>query len=105
MEEDEFKKNELRDLIRQKKIVIIVGSGVSIATNQKAPTWKGLIKSGAERCKALQKSVPWYRRVKLLLEPDVDEAMEPQEAAEMLLVAAEMVDRKLRDIGEGDFAA
>ncbi|MHB1308147.1 MAG: hypothetical protein ACYDC1_04640 [Limisphaerales bacterium] len=46
---------DLRQLIADKQIVVIVGSGVSIAATKNAPaaSWTGLLKLGVSRCREL----------------------------------------------------
>ena len=89
-------KHDLREMIRAKQIVVVVGSGVSIATNKNAPTWQGLIASAADRCRSLGAKDSWRKQVASQLELKDD--------ADILLSAAELVHRKLKNSGDGNFA-
>ncbi|MFC1572677.1 SUMF1/EgtB/PvdO family nonheme iron enzyme [Candidatus Eisenbacteria bacterium] len=84
--------NDLREMIQRGRVVAVVGSGVSIATNSEAPTWRKLIQSAIERCRDLGEKPAWCERIEGLLALDDD--------ADTLLLAAEAVDRKLRNNGE-----
>ncbi|MFT4559294.1 MAG: hypothetical protein ACI93T_004419 [Porticoccaceae bacterium] len=46
---------DLRGTIAQKQVTVVIGSGVSVATTSKAPSWRGLIESAVDRCR---RSVP-----------------------------------------------
>lgn len=90
--------DDLRDLIAEKKVLVIVGSGVSVAATKNAPaaSWKGLLKLGVERC--------------LALDPGLGQDFAKILAAEIesrdldnLLSAAEKVERKLRKCGKPEF--
>jgi len=74
---------------RTGQVVAVVGSGVSLATTSHAPTWRGLITSGVERCRTVGATDKWCERVLGWLESDAD--------ADMLLSAAELVQQKLRE--------
>jgi formylglycine-generating enzyme required for sulfatase activity len=81
---------DLREMIARGQVVAVVGSGVSAATTSSAPTWRGLIDSGVERCRAIGAEDPWCETVRSLLGfPHSD----------MLLSAAELVHQKLRQRG------
>jgi formylglycine-generating enzyme required for sulfatase activity len=92
MPNDETFETDVRTLIDQGQVVVVVGSGVSIATSLRAPTWRKLIDSAVERCRALGAAEAWCEAVAgqlaLVSEPD------------MLLSAAELVHQKLREKGE-----
>ena len=92
--EHEFE-TDLRKMIGRGQVVAVVGSGVSMATTSRAPTWRGLMASGVERCRTVGAADKWCQRTLGLLEPDSD--------ADMLLSAAELVQQKLREHG-GEFA-
>ncbi len=91
----EFETN-LREMIARGQVVAVVGSGVSLAATSRAPTWRGLITSGVERCRTVGAADKWCKRVLGWLESDAD--------ADMLLSAAELVQQKLREQGGGEFA-
>ncbi len=44
---------DLREMIRENKVVAVIGSGLSIANSSKVPTWRGLIESAVERCRSI----------------------------------------------------
>ncbi|MFT5322214.1 MAG: hypothetical protein ACI8P0_000049 [Planctomycetaceae bacterium] len=39
---------DLRGMIAQKQVTVVIGSGVSVATTSKAPSWRGLIESAVD---------------------------------------------------------
>lgn len=80
---------DLREMIRRGQVVAVVGSGVSIATNSHAPTWRGLIESGVAACRTIGAPEAWCQLVlgQLQLESHPD----------MLLSAAELVHHKLAE--------
>jgi hypothetical protein len=82
---------DLRDMIGRGQVVAVVGSGVSVATTPRAPSWRGLIDSGVDRCRNLGVPDDWcqYVRGQLQLSSHPD----------MLLSAAESVHQKLRERG------
>jgi hypothetical protein len=82
----------VQNLIRDRQVVAVIGSGVSRATNANAPSWRGLIESAIERCSTLGAEDGWCKMVRDML------AME--RAPDMLLGAAELVDQRLREHGE-----
>ena len=97
--------SELQNLIKEKQLTVVVGSGVSIATNGETPTWRGLIESGLEECRRL---APEYNaklevrlwdgtRVDLLNDEYAIEADWPQKWAEAIgqsLYYAELTGKK-----------
>jgi formylglycine-generating enzyme required for sulfatase activity len=58
--------NKLRDCIKARQVIVVVGSGVSIQAtgNAEAASWKGLLKSGIRRCRELDLELDddWERR-------------------------------------------
>ncbi len=84
--------DDLRNMIKDGQVVAVLGSGVSVATTNRAPTWRGLIESGIVWCQACGASDEWCQNVRsqLQLESDPD----------LLLSAAELVHDKLRKNGE-----
>jgi len=51
MGDDMFLFNEMKKCVKEKKAIVIVGAGVSIAaTGNDNASWKGLLKMGIERC-------------------------------------------------------
>jgi tetratricopeptide (TPR) repeat protein len=86
---------DLRRMIRQRQVVGVVGSGVSVATTLKAPRWRELIRSGIEHCRTLGESDAWCTTVGKKLE---------LESLETLLSAAEQVHKRLRRNGGGELA-
>jgi hypothetical protein len=58
---------DLRGLIARKKVVLVVGTGVSVSATGNAPTasWKGLLLPGVKRCQELNPSLParWVKAV------------------------------------------
>ena len=91
---------DLRKLIAEKKVLVIVGSGVSIAATQNAPaaSWKGLLKLGVQRCRDL--------------DPELDEDSTNILAAEIesrdldnILSAAEKVAKKFGNAASRNLAA
>ncbi len=57
---------DLKEHIQRRRVVLVVGSGISIAAtkNQPAASWKGLLQLGVERCTDLNLSLPagWRER-------------------------------------------
>jgi len=88
--------SDLRKMIERKQVVVVVGSGVSISTCKKAPTWRGLIESGVRWCRTIGADDAWCdlvnAQLKMKSHPDV------------LLSAAELVQQKLSENGGGEFA-
>ena len=89
--------DELRALIQRKKVIAVVGSGVSMATCEAAPEWKSLIESGLDECQRLGASDAWCQVVTSQL------AMEGE--TDMFLSAAESVHGKLNEDGGGSLRA
>ncbi len=87
--------SDLRKMIRKKQVVVVVGSGVSMSTTCKAPTWRGLIESGVKWCQDIGAESDWCEEVGTLLNMNYPE---------MLLTAAELVQQKLSENGGGEFA-
>jgi formylglycine-generating enzyme required for sulfatase activity len=87
--------DDLRALVDRRQIVVIVGSGVSMATTKAAPTWRHLIQTGAQRCRDLGAAEKWCENVQRLLAEDVEN--------DQLLAAAELVHNKLNK-SPGEFA-
>lgn len=48
---------DLKQRIEDERVLVIAGAGVGIATNPKAPTWKGLLQHGVEYCRAYSNQV------------------------------------------------
>ena len=91
MDEGDTFETDLRGMIRRGQVVAVVGSGVSMATASQSPTWRGLMKSAAQRCRAIGAGDDWCDDVvRFLKRPHAD----------MLLVGAELVHQKLREKGE-----
>jgi hypothetical protein len=84
---------DLRALIAKKQIVAIVGSGVSIATTERAPTasWDGLLKSGIAHCEQFAPGLTerWGQRQRESLE----DALRVGDLFEMLTVAEQVCGR------------
>jgi formylglycine-generating enzyme required for sulfatase activity len=80
---------DLREMITQDRVVAVVGSGASRATTCQAPLWRPLVESAVKRCRVTGSSDKWCELVadQLKLESEAD----------MLLSAAELVDKRLRD--------
>ncbi|MCY2988198.1 MAG: SUMF1/EgtB/PvdO family nonheme iron enzyme [Planctomycetota bacterium] len=96
--------DDLRELIKRKQVVAVVGSGVSLATNPRAPTWRALIESAIESCRALGATDRWCRNVADRLAFESDQEMSAADVANALLLAAEEVHCKLRQNGDGELA-
>lgn len=65
------KVRDLRALIEKRQVVVIVGSGVSLAATGGAKTagWKGLLQAGVEHCKVFARAEEkWCRRQLYLLD-------------------------------------
>ena len=81
-------KAELAERIAAKRMLVVVGTGVSLAAtgNDKLASWKGLITSGIDRLVELGlRDATWAAGQKQLLEGDLDD----------LLGVAEQVSRRL----------
>jgi formylglycine-generating enzyme required for sulfatase activity len=89
--------DDLKQLIADQKVVVVVGSGVSIATTDgAAPSWPALISAAADQCAGLGVSDTWLKRVRGNLEAPVE--------MDLLLSAAELVHSKLQSKGKGEFS-
>ncbi|MEM7310653.1 MAG: SUMF1/EgtB/PvdO family nonheme iron enzyme [Planctomycetota bacterium] len=91
---------DLADRIARGEAVVIAGAGVARATTHQAPDWKGLLRSGVERCSALDRAgeLPkrWAeRQLGALDEGDLDE----------LLGVATQVTRRLGGSTDPEFRA
>ena len=65
--------DDLKQLIAGQKVVVVVGSGVSIATTKGvAPSWPALISAAAEQCAGLGVTDTWLKRVRSNLETPVE---------------------------------
>jgi len=95
MSQAELGFDDLKAMIANRQVTIVVGSGVSCATTSDAPTWMKLIENGIDRCAALGESQEWCGTTRMLLQVN---------SLDMLLSAAELVHKKLRSFGEGEFA-
>ncbi len=82
---------DLRDMMGRGQVIAVLGSGVSLATTSRAPSWRGLIDAGVERCRTIGVPDDWcqYVRGQLQLASHPD----------MLLSAAELVHQKLCEQG------
>ena len=94
--------DDLRKLLAGKKVLVIVGSGVSLAATRPAPSaraasWNGLLKLGAQHCRALHPALDpaWENRLSAELDSgDLDD----------ILSAAEKIARKLGAPAGPEFA-
>ena len=87
--------SDLRKMIENKQVVIVVGSGVSKSTCSQAPMWQGLIGSGVKWCQDIGAKSDWCDQVESLLKMNY---------SEMLITAAELVQQKLGENKGGEFA-
>ncbi|MCY2977757.1 MAG: SUMF1/EgtB/PvdO family nonheme iron enzyme [Planctomycetota bacterium] len=87
---------DLLTMIKKKQVVVVVGSGVSMSTNRKSPTWRKLIESGIPHCKTMGANERWCQSVSGQLELD--------DEPDMLLSAAELVHKKLSSNGGDEMA-
>jgi hypothetical protein len=83
-------KEDLKKAIAEKRVLVVVGAGVSMASTEGDPCagWRGLIEHGISRCVQVARSLPrgWERRWRdVLAEGDADE----------WILAAEEVTRRL----------
>ncbi len=90
---------DLRELIARRRVLVIVGSGVSIGATKNAPaaSWTGLLKLGAARCRELHPSLDaaWEQRlIGEITSGDLDDT----------LSAAEKIARKLQAPKGGEFS-
>lgn len=91
---DTFHK-DLRVIIERRQVVLVIGSGVSMATTRRSPTWRKLIESGIEQCRLLGATPDWC---------DIATQQVQSEQPDMLLSAAELVQNRLSKNGGGEFA-
>ena len=91
---DPFHK-DLRAIIEHRQVVLVIGSGVSMATTRRSPTWRKLIESGIEQCRLLGATSEWC---------DIATRQVQSDQPDMLLSAAELVQNKLSKDGGGEFA-
>ena len=54
MSQPELGFDDLKQMIADGKVTVVVGAGVSYATTSKAPTWLKLIENGIDRCAKLE---------------------------------------------------
>ncbi len=91
-------KEDLRQMIADKKVVMVVGSGVSIAATKNAPaaSWGGLLQLGVERCRELNSQLDeaWAQGMR--------KQIASGDLVEMLL-AAENISCRLGAPEEGEF--
>ncbi|MGE0822585.1 MAG: SIR2 family protein [Candidatus Binatia bacterium] len=90
--------DDLREEIKKKQVLIVVGTGVSInaTNNHPVASWTGLLRNGVTRCKALLSDLPadWETRLQSESESgDMDD----------LLSAAEKISSKLQRLGSGEY--
>ena len=90
--------DDLRDLINKRRILVVVGSGISLGATQnaEAASWIGLLKLGAARCRELNpaRDSAWEQRViGEINSGDLDDT----------LSAAEKISRKLKAPSGGEF--
>jgi hypothetical protein len=90
---------DLRELIAKRRVLVIVGSGVSIGAtkNAEAASWSGLLKLGVAHCRTVNPSLDDAWEQRLLGEigsSDIDDT----------LSAAEKVSRKLQAASGGEFS-
>ncbi len=67
MTENNSLETDLRDMIGRGQVVAVVGSGVSVATTSRAPSWRGLFETGVERCRTIGVGDQWCDSVTRLL--------------------------------------
>lgn len=89
---------DLRDLIARRRIMVIVGSGVSVSATKKAraASWTGLLKLGVAECRTLNPALDGDWEKRLLGEIDSDDSDDT-------LSAAEKVTRKLQAPSGGSY--
>ncbi len=90
---------DLRNLIAERRLLVVVGSGVSIAATKNAPaaSWPGLLELGAARCRELNPSLDdeWEKRlIGEITSGDLDDT----------LSAAEKISHKLQAPTGGEFS-
>jgi sugar (pentulose or hexulose) kinase len=89
------KLTDLCEMIARRQVVVVIGLGVSTATNRQSPTWRGLIETALPHCRTLGAPQDWIAGVEQLLQLP---------HASMLLSAAELVHGKLSENGGGELA-
>ena len=94
--EDSKLTNDLRQMIERQQVAVVIGSGVSLATNSNSPTWRQLLESAVEHCRSIGSLALWCDLIKAQLEMT--------ESPDMLLSAAELVHSKLAENGGGELA-
>lgn len=104
MSADQMLIEKLRTDVQGKKLVVVVGSGVSCATTRKALSWQALIASGAERCQSLKPATSWFSIVQSQLDPADKDQLSAEDRNDMLIQAAESVEQKLKRFGDGEFS-
>ena len=90
---------DLRELVARRRILVIVGSGVSVGAtkNAAAASWTGLLKLGAARCRTVNSTLDeaWEKRlIGEITSSDLDD----------MLSAAEKISRKLQAPDGGEFS-
>ena len=55
---------DLRDMMGRGQVIAVLGSGVSLATTSRAPSWRGLIDAGVEHCRTIGVSEDWCQYVR-----------------------------------------
>ena len=90
---------DLRELVTRRRILVIVGAGVSISATRNAPaaSWTGLLKLGAAHCRKVNPALDdaWEKRlIGEITSGDLDD----------MLSAAEKISRKLQAPDGGEFA-
>lgn len=91
-----YLKSELKQALNDKKCVVIVGTGVTMGATNRLPTssWQGLLKSGAERCAALEPSLQTKWRLRQI--DDIDS----NDLDNMLGAATQITQKFGRDSGQ-----
>ena len=89
---------DLRELVTRRRILVIVGAGVSISATRNAPaaSWSGLLTLGAAHCRKVNPSLDdsWENRlIGEITSGDVDD----------MVSAAEKISRKLQAPNGGEF--
>src|ERR1039458_7243702 len=89
---------DLRELVTRRRILVIVGAGVSISATKNAPaaSWPGLLRLGAAHCRKVNPAlgVAWEKRlISEITSGEIDD----------LVSAAEKISRKLQAPDGGEF--
>jgi formylglycine-generating enzyme required for sulfatase activity len=82
---------ELKELVRQQKVVALIGSGVSLNSTDLALSWDQLIESAIEWCETVGVDKPWCDGVRQQLRVSFPD---------FRLSAAQLAHRKLEETGE-----